>query len=131
MTLMEILIVLIIASILSTVGVISYRRSLVNAWERDARAMLKLIKNAEAVYMSEMNTYIGCNDNDECSADLRLHLPAAGGIWSYSVNLRGTESFCAQAIPADAYADLHTMSIVGHRSDPGQDMEEPVHAGCN
>jgi prepilin-type N-terminal cleavage/methylation domain-containing protein len=55
MTLMEIIIVIVLIGILSSAGVVGYRQTVLNARNREAQAMLRLITHAEDVWRVEMN----------------------------------------------------------------------------
>ncbi len=104
MTLMEIIIVIVLIGILSSAGVVGYRQTVLNARNREAQAMLRLITHAEDVWRVETNNYIACANTAACNTTLRLNLPdpaAADTVWVYSVVQVTAEpdSFCTQALP--------------------------------
>jgi len=114
MTLMEIIIVIVIIGILSMAGVVGYRQTMLNARDREAQAMLRLIKHAADVWRVEMGFYVsptnplvsvGCGNTGACNATLRLNLadPApADTVWIYSVRNVAANSFCTQAAAGQA-----------------------------
>ena len=94
-TLTEIMLVVMTGIILATLAIPLYRKTVVRAKEREAGAMLRLIRKAEKIYHLEYNTYIGCNDTAQCNTILRLDLPSQN--WGYSVPSATSSTFCAQA----------------------------------
>lgn len=96
-TLIEVLIVLVILGILSTIAVAHYGGYRENAYDRDAQANLKLIAAGERIAKMESSdgAYIICtsaNLND----NLNLNIPDSGA-WVYTVPAADASSFCAQA----------------------------------
>jgi len=114
MTLMEMIIVIVLIGILSTIGVVGFRKTVVQARQKEARSMLRLIQHAEEVRRLEMGTYLACADTVTCNAELHLDLPA-GGEWTYSVTVDGTAAnFCAAAVSAN----FDTFHINNGAADP-------------
>ncbi|MDP2922623.1 MAG: prepilin-type N-terminal cleavage/methylation domain-containing protein [Candidatus Omnitrophota bacterium] len=84
MTLMEIVVVVIIVGILATLGVVSFRQTVVNAYEREAQANLVLIQQAEHTNFLETRQFVSCADAaTTCNVALHLNLPARS--YAYSV----------------------------------------------
>ncbi len=119
MTLAEIIIVVVLIGILSTIGVVNYRKTVVNSHRREAQSMLRLIQHAEEVVRLETNAYVACNGKTACDAALRLDLPT--GDWTYSVTLVGTTNFCAEATSAN-YGAYH----IGNTATNA----DPLTCGC-
>lgn len=107
MTLAEIIIVVVLIGILSTIGVVGFRKTIVRARQREARAMVQLIQHAEEVRFIEQNAFIDCSGNDQCNTRLNLNLPASGS-WTYNVPAGSIQNppavnssaatFCAEAV---------------------------------
>ncbi len=117
-TLIEIMVVVIIVIILATLATPLYRKTVERAKEREAGAMLRLIREAEKIYRLEYNTYIGCNDTTQCNTILRLDLPSQN--WGYSVPSATSSTFCAQA---DSTESLGSWSI-------RENQDNPVKSSC-
>ncbi len=94
-TLTEMIIVVVIIAILAALALPLYRTTVLRARDREAKAMLRLIKEAEKIYRLEYYTYWPCTDTADCNADLRLDLPSQH--WTYSVPTANQNAFCAQA----------------------------------
>ena len=95
-TLTELMMVVIIIGILVMIGFPTYRKAVLKARDREAQAMLRLIKEAERDYYLDYDKYIGCTDTDDCNAKLGLDLPSQ--YWSYKVNVSPSgDKFCAHA----------------------------------
>ena len=104
-TLAEIIMVIIIVVIAASIAIPSYRKSVLNSRDREAKAMLRLIREAERVYRLEFNTYIDCsNAGNSCDDILKLSLPSR---WSYGVSDAGQDSFCAQATGGGGTGNWH------------------------
>ncbi|MCD6228849.1 MAG: hypothetical protein J7K17_05180 [Candidatus Omnitrophica bacterium] len=117
-TLIEILVVVIIAIILATLATPLYRKTVERAKEREAEAMLRLIKEAEKIYRLEYNTYISCSSTADCNSILNLDLPSQN--WNYSVPSATSTEFCAQA---DSTEGLPSWRI-------RYDEDNPVKGSC-
>jgi type II secretory pathway pseudopilin PulG len=93
LTLMEILVVLIIISILVTVAFINYSGIKEETFDKEAKAMLKLIQAAEKVYKLEVGTYYpgsgSVQDINLINDNLKLSLPTANPNWNYTVYSSG------------------------------------------
>lgn len=101
MTLMEIVVVVIIVGILSTLGIVSFQGAIRSAHEREVRASLVLVQQAEETHFLEMREYVACADTATCNTDLHLNLPANN--WVYAVvnvdNDEGELAFTVQGAP--------------------------------
>jgi prepilin-type N-terminal cleavage/methylation domain-containing protein len=93
--LIEILVVILIMGILSTIALPLYFKARQNTYDKEAWATLKIIKSAEKMRQIETTQYIACNGNTDCGQKLNLDLPVTSG-WDYSVTVSG--GFCAKAI---------------------------------
>ena len=133
MTLMEIIVVIVLVGILSMAGVVGYRQTVLNARNREAQAMLRLIKHAAEVQRVEMNTYVGaaCANTAACNVSLRLNLPvpAAGQeTWIYSVPVATATNFCVQAAPGPLGAGAGFS--IRRNVTTGLDEQDPVAGVC-
>lgn len=103
-TLIEILVVIMIMGILSTIALPLYLKARRNTYDKEAWATLKIIKSAEKMRQIETTQYIVCNGNADCGQKLNLDLPASSG-WDYSVTTGG--GFCAKAIGNQGNSNWH------------------------
>jgi len=120
-TLIELIMVVIIIGILAGIGLPMYRKAVLKARDREAQAMLRLIKEAERSYYLDQGDYVDCTSTDDCNAKLGLDLPSQ--YWSYEVNITGTDQFCAHAkgVPNQT---LHSDWYISEA------MDEPSPSGC-
>jgi prepilin-type N-terminal cleavage/methylation domain-containing protein len=94
MALIEIIIVVIIISIIATMGLINYSGVREDSLDKEARANLKLIQTAEKLYHIEFNPYYypttGATNNIALINDnLKLSLPSATPKWTYQLDNGG------------------------------------------
>jgi prepilin-type N-terminal cleavage/methylation domain-containing protein len=120
LTLMELLIVVVIVGILATMGIVSYRRTVVRAHEREAQGNLRLIQQAEEVHFLENNTFADCasppeGGGNDCNNVLHLHLRTVN--WSYRVAVNGTD-FVVTATPGAGIAEADSYFINRGDADP-------------
>ncbi|MBN3039717.1 MAG: type II secretion system protein [Candidatus Omnitrophica bacterium] len=93
-TMLELLVVMVIIAVISGFAIPSFVNSRKKAEDREAIAMLTLIRAAEEVRRMEQGNYISCtnsvcnNDPDETPAGLGLDL-SWGQPWTYTVSLTG------------------------------------------
>jgi len=113
--------VVIIIGILVMIGFPTYRKVVLKARDREAQAMLKLIKEAERSYYLDYEEYVSCVDTKDCNAKLGLDLPSQ--YWSYEVDVPGANQFCAHA-EGVAGQTLHTDWYIS------ETMSEPSPSGC-
>tara|TARA_B100000315_G_C14309746_1_gene465777 strand:- start:156 stop:563 length:408 start_codon:yes stop_codon:yes gene_type:complete len=124
LSLMEILIVLILIGIVAGFAVPNYLGARERAEDREARAMLVLIRAAQEVRRLETGLYLQCgvncnNAQNQAPPGLGLDLPQ-GITWTYSVpNTTAGTDFCAQATGAGS----NPWSI-------REDQREAVINGC-
>jgi len=96
-TLVELIIIVVIVGIIATFGMPAWRNAQLKAEDREAQAMLRMIKAAENVVKLESNSYIACGSTTDCNTKLRLDILPTGK-WGYSVtSAAGSGKFCAQA----------------------------------
>jgi len=119
-TLIELMMVGVIIGILVMIGLPAYRKAVLKARDREAQAMLRLIREAERDYYLDYDVYIGCTDTDDCNAKLGLDLPSQ--YWDYEVATSG-DQFCAHAkgVPNQT---LHSDWYISEA------MDEPSPSGC-
>lgn len=120
-TLVELIAVVIIIGILAVIAFPTYRKAVLKARDREAQAMLKLIKAAEKDYYLNYDTYVACTDTDDCNTKLGLDLPSQ--YWSYEVTTPTSDQFCAHAkgVPNQT---LHSDWYISEA------MDEPSPSGC-
>jgi len=94
LTLIELIMVVIIIGILAGIGLPMYRKAVLKARDREAQAMLRLIREAERSYYLDHGDYVDCTSTDDCNAKLGLDLPSQ--YWDYDVATSG-DQFCAHA----------------------------------
>lgn len=103
MTLIEILMVVIIAGVLATLGLVNYSGIRERSMSREATANLRLVAAAERVYRMETGTFyspVGGSAVDRMAAlntVLRLSLPTGTINWNYDVTAATATTFTAQA----------------------------------
>ncbi|MFA5100706.1 MAG: prepilin-type N-terminal cleavage/methylation domain-containing protein [Candidatus Omnitrophota bacterium] len=86
-TLIELMIVIVIVGVLSTLAVIQLSGPKEEALEKEAKSNLQIIAAAEKMYRLESGGYVDAENVTEINAKLRLMLPAnpATMNWQYSV----------------------------------------------
>ncbi len=100
MTLIEMMVVLIIIGVLSTISITHYGAYRERAFDKEAQANLRLIGSAERIWRMESNNtqYLTCGDIVCINNNLRLSISAPPtGAWTYRVAAVGGTSFCALA----------------------------------
>jgi len=121
-TLMELIAVVIIIGILAVIALPTYRKAVLKVRDREAQAMLKLIKEAERLYQLDYETYTNCTDTANCNALLDLDISSQ--YWNFSVSGANSTQFCARA---------HTLNSAQTQYDDwyiSEAMDEPSTAGC-
>ena len=95
-TLLEIMIVIVIIGILSTLGISQYIPARERAFGKEAIANLKLIRAAEKIYYMELGTYYGPQNNVTfINTNLKLQLVETN--WDYNIESANATSFTAIA----------------------------------
>ena len=98
LTLVELIVVIIIIGIIFTFAIPTYRNAREKAQDKEAKSQLKLIQDAEAMKRLQINSYVSCVDNTECSNSLDLDLELTSAPWEFSVVISDVPpDFCAQA----------------------------------
>jgi prepilin-type N-terminal cleavage/methylation domain-containing protein len=123
LVLIELIIVIIIISIIATMGLVNYSGVREDSLDKEARANLKLIQAAEKLYHIEFNPYYypttGSTSNIALiNNNLKLSLPTPAGTpqWSYQVDNTG------QAVATRAGGGRTWTLTIGD--------DEPTCAGC-
>jgi len=100
-TLMELIIVLIIIGILSTLGISYFDPMRESALDNEARANARLIIAAERTRRMETNAFYASvaagDDSPGINSNLRLLLPTASRNWNYRTTILASGEACAQA----------------------------------
>lgn len=100
LTLIELLIVMVVIGVVAGFAVPNFNRARRNAIDREAQAMLVLIRAAEQARAAEGRGYQACADvtcnNTFDNNGLGLDLPI-GGNWNYTVTTPNNTTFCARA----------------------------------
>ena len=96
-TLIEILIIIIIISIVTGIGLPMYMKAAQQNRDKKAIAMLKLIQGGQKIHEFETANYVSCSDAQDCNDQLNIDLPVFKSPWDYSVVLVGNSDFCAAA----------------------------------
>jgi len=123
-TLVELLIVVLITGVLAAIAIPSYQNIVDDTREREARATLRIIYNAQRMYHVDHNTYY----NNEIGSDF-LEEDASGreglgaymddpnddnDFYEFSVTAAGDSTFTAQAvIPGPPQGTLLTIDQTG------------------
>ena len=115
LTLAEVVVILIILGILTSMAVPLYMKASERALNREAQAMLDLIVKAEKMYRLELTSYVNCTSAANCNTELFLNLPSAGdSAWSYDVSQASSSQFNATATRQGS--DNRTWTILHDRS---------------
>jgi type IV pilus assembly protein PilA len=96
-TLIELIVVITIIGILSTIALVSYGKTKENAYEKEAKTNLKLITSAEKIYRIESGSYVNCTNVSEINSQLRLLLPVDNPHWNYKVSATTASTFTGKA----------------------------------
>lgn len=87
MTLTEIMVVIIILAIFSSISFPKYERAMESAIGKEARVSLELIYAAEQVIYAQSGSYVDCDDINngfgDCNVNLNINLKP--GNWLYEV----------------------------------------------
>ncbi|MDD5347632.1 MAG: prepilin-type N-terminal cleavage/methylation domain-containing protein [Candidatus Omnitrophica bacterium] len=125
LTLLELLIVLVIVTILSTLALTQFGRQREGAVEKEAQANLKLILAAERVMRMETGSFVNCTDAAACNNALKLSLPLAPpngtGYWEYKVTNANSADFRGKARRVNEAAKCWGINI---------SLEEPRTSDC-
>lgn len=94
----ELIVVVIIIGILAALAVSQYFPARENAFDKEAKASLRLIQAAEKIYNMEVNGYYSNSTNAGINTELRLSLPTGTNrAWDYSTSSAGAGN--AQRLP--------------------------------
>jgi type II secretory pathway pseudopilin PulG len=113
-TLVEILIVTLVIAILAALALPNFQKSREYAFNREAKANLKLIQAAERIYYIENAFFMPCSVNYTSTSAmintyLRLTLPTGShpnNMWNYTTTTTGT----AQAVRTGSDGRVWTLS---------------------
>jgi len=98
-TLVELIVVILIIGVLSTLGLVQYGPAREGALDREAIVNLKLIQAAMKIYGMEVGGYFDSSDVGVLNQDLKLALPTRN--WAYTTEDTGDVSATRQNSPAD------------------------------
>ena len=112
---MELIIVVVIVGILTTIAIPMYFKTVETARGRSAVAQLRLIQAAEKIEELEEDAYAACNGFAACNLALDIDLPADD--WAYQVVLTAA-GFDATANRNISGAGACTYTTNSTRQDP-------------
>ena len=92
---LEVVVVVIIAAILSTFAIPAFRKTIEKSREKLAVSNLNLIVNAEKLYRARYDSYIACEDLEAINNNLTLDIE--GKYFDYKVTTSGKYDFTAFA----------------------------------
>ncbi len=126
LTLVELFVVILVLSILSTIAFTSFRKSVINSREKEAQAMLNLIAQAEKMYKLEAGVYWPCPNTSSCNTLLDLSIPSgASRAWEYRVKTRNSNTrFCADGKCIQPNLRARNFYI-------RDNIEEPIPGDCD
>jgi prepilin-type N-terminal cleavage/methylation domain-containing protein len=122
-TMMEMLTVIVIIGVLATLGVAVFSASSNSAYDREAQAILRLLRSAQESYMVDMGTYYPASGNSFSVLNINSNLKvliSTSSKWTYTVF--GGNDGCSQAASTELGRTWH-IDI----SDPDG---EPDSGGC-
>ena len=140
LTVFELLITVILAGVLASIGFVSYSSYKTKALEKEAQASLKLIIAAESVFRLERGdrdyypTGAGSTDStiSTINTNLSLALPTPGN-WSYSVKtnngVANAEKVCVKAAPVVAGPNPYWM-LITTAGETGPQNSTPDGTNC-
>jgi prepilin-type N-terminal cleavage/methylation domain-containing protein len=96
-TVMELVVVLTIIGILSSIALMNFGKTKENAYVKEAKVNLQLITAAEKVYRLEIGGYVNGTNVGELNPRLRLLLPADNAHWNYKVVNAAANTFTGKA----------------------------------
>jgi len=120
-TLVEILMVVLIAGILAAIALLQFAPTKEGALDREAKANLKLVYAAEKIYRTEMNFYVNAANTTTVNDILKLSIPSGSGAsWNYKVVDGAATTFTGKA---QRVTDSRVWCI-------NQSTDEPYQSGC-
>ena len=119
MTLSELLIVVIIVGMLSSVALIQYRRAIDRSYEGEAEVTLDLIMTAEYLYYREFGDFV-----DPPTTALQANIPNTIEYWSLN-------PMVMRAVAIDEFGNSYTSSITITYQGTGGRSPSHNHTGHN
>lgn len=116
-SLLELLVVIVIIGVLSTIGLSHYGAMKERTLDKEAAANLKLMQAAEKVYHLETGTYYTSTDTTAINQELKLSLPVTSPDWQYRAMAGG----CVEAVRSSSDGRSWNLPI---------SQEEPVNGSC-
>lgn len=104
-TLVELLLVIFVVVLLASVAAPAYNKTLDEAYRRDAKSMLNVIRGAEMVYMSTYNTYTAFSSLDDSVREKLLMNVYDTQHWEYSVGVSGLSATATAIRQAGKHKD--------------------------
>jgi len=117
-TLIELLIVIIIIGILVILSLPQYSQIRERAFDREAKANLRLIQAAERFYRLELGGYYASADAGDININLKLSLPSTTNRkWDYSI----TPNNCSQASRYQGPSPVKQWRLRDDEKEPVED----------
>ena len=113
-TMMELLVVIVIIGILSALAFPNFGLNKERALDKEAKANLGFIQEAEKYYKMESGSYYPVSGNTNVAADintnLKISIPTAAASWTYAVD---TDNSQATASRLPAASRVWTLTYTG------------------
>jgi len=108
-TLIELVVSMIVVSVIATIALVNYHKTLIIEHEREASTQLKIIYHANGLYKNKTGTYLPGFDLDLSAINSGLGLNIFSNNLTYSYDENVTWGFLAEA----AYGTQFTIRIYG------------------
>lgn len=120
---MELLIVIIVIGILSTLGFLNYGPFKEKSLNREAIANLRLIMAAEKIYRMQYYEYQSRGSNLDINNNFKLMLPVSADTkyrpWDYTTNAPNPDECCVEATRT-AGSDIRSWNFDESMDDPAE-----------
>lgn len=114
LTIMEVFIVVLVIGVLATVAVPQFSKAKQRASNQEAKAMLKLLFDAEKMYYLDQYVYLACSDSSDCRNKFKVDIVSSSD-WDYTINTVAAGTFIIQA---QNILDSRTWTLNQNGGDP-------------